>query len=134
MSACLFCRIVAGEIPARIVYQDQQAVAFLDIEPWHDGHTLLVPRRHVPDLIADPAAWSEVQPALEAVVPLLVARLGADAMNVVINAGEVAGQEVGHLHVHLVPRYRPAPGMAALLVRDASQDLDQVHQLLTEAR
>ncbi|MDO5285464.1 MAG: HIT family protein [Actinomycetia bacterium] len=133
MNDCLFCRIIAGEIPSRRVYEDEQAVAFLDIEPWHDGHTLLVPRRHVSDLVADPAAWSEVQPALEAVVPRLVQRLAADGMNVVVNAGPVAGQEVGHLHVHLVPRYASAPGMAALMDRDASRDLDELHRLLGEA-
>ncbi len=131
MSDCLFCRIVAGEVPSRQVYADDQAVAFLDIGPWHDGHTLVVPRRHVRDLIADPSAWGDVAAAVEAVVPLLVERLGAEGMNVVLNSGEVSGQEVPHLHVHLVPRYASAPGMAALLARDASVDLDELHQRLT---
>ncbi|HRA76252.1 MAG TPA: HIT domain-containing protein, partial [Propionicimonas sp.] len=68
---CLFCRIVAGEIPSRQVYADDTAIAFLDINPWHVGHTLVVPRRHVDDLLDDPAAFAEIAPAVSATARLL---------------------------------------------------------------
>lgn len=130
MSDCLFCAIVAGDIGSRQVYADDRAIAFLDIGPWQRGHTLVVPRRHVVSLVEDPSAWADVQGAVEHVVPLLVSRLGAAGLNVLSSAGGAAGQEVFHLHVHLVPRYEDAPGLSNL-TRGDSSDLDDVHRQLT---
>jgi len=127
---CLFCAIIAGAIPARQVYADDSAIAFLDIQPWHRGHTLVVPRRHVASIIDDPTIWGDVRTAVEHVVPLLVDGLRASGLNALINAGEVSGQEVMHFHVHLVPRYDDAPGLTNLIGRDAT-DLDSVWQRLT---
>lgn len=133
---CLFCKIVAGEIPSKQVYADEHAIAFLDIAPFHRGHTLVVPRRHVDDVLADPPALTEIAPAVEATSRLLVDRLEADGMNVFTSAGAVAGQEIFHLHVHLVPRYAAAPGLRGLFQRDdaAAGDLDAVHARLTTDR
>ena len=127
---CLFCAIIAGAIPSRQVYADDSAIAFLDIQPWHRGHTLVVPRRHVASIIDDPTIWGDVRAAVEHVVPLLVDRLRASGLSLLINAGEVSGQEVMHFHVHLVPRYDDAPGLANLTGRDVT-DLDAVWQQLT---
>jgi len=125
---CLFCAIIAGEIPSRQVYADDLTVAFLDINPWHRGHTLVVPRRHVPDVLSDPAALGEIADSVTATAALLVDKLDADGVNVLINSGAVAGQEVFHLHVHLIPRYADRPGMAGLMEREQDIDLDAVHQ------
>jgi histidine triad (HIT) family protein len=130
MTDCLFCAIVAGDIGSRQLYADDTAVAFLDIGPWQRGHTLVVPRRHVVSLVDDPSAWGDVQAAVEHVIPLLVSRLGAAGLNVLSSAGEAAGQEVFHLHVHLVPRYEDAPGLSNL-TRGDSSDLDDVHRQIT---
>ena len=127
---CLFCRIVAGEIPARQVYADDAAIAFLDINPWHVGHTLVIPRRHVADLLADPAGLTEIAPAVSATAALLTERLGADGINLLSSSGATAGQEVFHLHVHLVPRYPHRPGLRELMVREPGIDLDEVHRRL----
>jgi histidine triad (HIT) family protein len=127
---CLFCAIVDGSIPSRQVYADESAVAFLDIQPWHRGHTLVVPRRHVASIVDDPTSWEDLRSVVEHVVPLLMDRLGADGMNVLMNAGEVSGQEVMHVHVHLVPRYDDAPGLGNLTGRDTT-DLDAVLAQLT---
>ncbi len=132
MDDCLFCRIVAGEIPSRQVYADDAAIAFLDIAPWHVGHTLVVPRRHVSDLVAGPGLLAEIAPAIDATVALLMERLGADGLNVLSSAGATAGQEVFHLHVHLVPRFSHRPGLRELMVREPGIDLDRVHRQLTE--
>jgi Diadenosine tetraphosphate (Ap4A) hydrolase and other HIT family hydrolases len=123
---CLFCAIIAGEIPSRQVYSDQTAIAFLDINPWHRGHTLVVPRRHVADLLAEPESLSVIAPAIQATGRLLVDRLGADGLNMLVNSGAVAGQEVFHLHVHLIPRYAANPGMRGLMERDPASDLDEL--------
>ncbi len=129
--SCLFCRIAAGEIPSRRVYADETAIAFLDIQPWHRGHTLVVPRRHVADALADPTALAEIAPAVTATGALLVDRLGAQGLNVLANVGATAGQEVFHLHVHLVPRYAAAPGLRGLVTSGAADDLDEVLASIT---
>ena len=127
--ACLFCSIVAGDIPSRQVYADEHAIAFLDIGPWKRGHTLVIPRRHVDDVLAADEALTEIAPAIGATSRLLVERLRADGLNLLANAGATAGQEVFHLHVHLVPRYASQPGLRALFGR-SEDDLDEVHAAL----
>ena len=129
--ACLFCSIVDGAIPARRIYHDDHAIAFLDINPWKRGHTLVIPRRHVLDVRDAGETLAELAPAIAATSRLLTERLGADGLNLLSNAGAVAGQEVFHLHVHLVPRYAADPGLRALFDRDATVDLDEVHSALT---
>jgi len=128
---CLFCAIVAGDIPSRQVYADDAAIAFLDINPLHPGHTLVIPRRHVQDLLADPVALEEIAPAIGATAKLLVGKLGADGLNLVSSAGEAAGQEVMHLHVHLIPRSADKPGLRELLVREPVGDVDDVFARIT---
>lgn len=123
---CLFCSIIAGDIPSRKVYEDDVAYAFLDIEPWHPGHTLVVPKRHVDDLTGDPTVLAEIAPAISAVSRLLVDRLDADGLNMISSAGPVAGQEVFHLHVHLVPRTDDHPGLQQLFRKQVTDDPDEV--------
>ncbi|WP_432949840.1 HIT family protein [Kribbella sp. CA-253562] len=105
--ACTFCGIAAGRVPARFVHQDDEAVAFLDIRPLRRGHTLVVPRQHVTDLTADGAARAAaaVGPALQATARILSTRLPADGISILQANGRAAGQEVFHLHFHLVPRW-----------------------------
>lgn len=121
---CIFCRIIAGEIPCKEVYSDLEAVAFLDVEPLKRGHTLVVPRAHVTDPLAAPHVLARMAPAIAATGALLQARLGATGMNLVSNIGADAGQSVFHLHVHLVPRYATDPGFSALVNRVGDADLD----------
>lgn len=124
--ACIFCGIVAGTIPSKQVYADDAAIAFLDLEPFKTGHTLVVPREHTPDALAGADVLASIAAAIGATGRLLMDRLGASGMNIVSNVGADAGQSVFHLHVHLVPRYADDPGMAALLQRSADTDLDAV--------
>ncbi len=102
---CVFCKIAAGVIPARIVHEDAAVVAFLDVNPLAPGHLLIVPRDHVmslADLLPDAAA------AMARLFPSLgeAARLagGAEGFNILLNNGAVAGQVVKHLHFHIIPR------------------------------
>jgi histidine triad (HIT) family protein len=130
---CIFCRIVAGEVPSRRVYEDDFAVAFLDRGAWHRGHTLVVPKRHLSDLVTGEPAMAELGPAVDAVARLLVDRLGADGLNLVSSSGAVAGQEVFHLHLHLVPRYAAEPGLPNLISpgQVSDEELDAVHAQIT---
>jgi histidine triad (HIT) family protein len=127
---CIFCKIISGDLPSRRIYEDDRAVAFLDIGAWHRGHALVVPRRHVPDMITGPGAFPEIAPAIEAVARLLMDRLAADGINVLSSTGEAAGQEVFHLHVHVVPRYADEPGLRQLVNAGAVADgeLDAVYR------
>lgn len=104
---CVFCEIVAGGRPARVVYTDDVVLAFLNHRPAARGHTLVVPRRHVEhlwDAGADDVA--AVARGVHAVAALLRERLQPDGLTLRQNTGEASGQEVWHLHVHLVPRWQ----------------------------
>ena len=128
---CLFCAIVAGDIGSRQIYTDDAAIAFLDISPWHRGHTLVIPRRHVADVRSQPGTLADIAPAVEATSELLADRLGADGLNVLSSAGAVAGQEVFHLHVHLIPRYADSAGLGNLVgphTASEDDDLAAVHR------
>lgn len=125
---CPFCKIVAGDISAKQIYADDHAIAFLDIAPWHVGHTLVIPRRHVADLFEQPEALTEIAPAIAATSRLLVDRLAADGLNLFNSNGVAAGQEVFHLHVHLVPRFAHRTGVRELFVREPGIDLERVHR------
>ena len=131
---CVFCGIVAGRIPSRQVGADDHAVAFLDLAPFQRGHTLVVPRRHVEDVLDGSGALAEIAPLVEATAARLKRSLGADGLNLFSSAGAVAGQEVFHLHVHLVPRYADRPGLRNLFgaKHEASADeLDEVQRQLS---
>jgi histidine triad (HIT) family protein len=108
--ACVFCKIVRGEIPSARVLETEEAVAFLDIGPLNPGHTLIVPRSHHADLTDLPEVLSA---HLGALLPRLCRAVktatGAPALNVVINNGRAAGQTIGHCHWHIIPRFRGDP-------------------------
>jgi histidine triad (HIT) family protein len=127
---CIFCKIISGELPSRRIYEDDRAVAFLDIGAWHRGHALVVPKRHVPDILTGTNALPEIAPAVDAVARLLMHRLDADGINLLSSAGEAAGQEVFHLHVHVVPRYADEPGLGRLVNPGGGSDdeLDSVYR------
>ncbi|WP_461239493.1 HIT family protein [Paucilactobacillus sp. N302-9] len=107
MDDCIFCKIVAGDIPSYTVYEDDVVKAFLDISQGTPGHTLVIPKKHVPDIFAyDP----ELASAVFSRIPKIARAIKASnpdikGMNIVNNNGEIAYQSVFHSHFHLVPRY-----------------------------
>lgn len=102
--ACIFCDIIAGRAPAWVVYEDEQNIAFLDLFPYTRGHLLVVPRRHVDRLIDLPKEAHASYLGAVAEVCRRVERL-SHHYNVAMNQGELAGQIVFHLHMHVIPRY-----------------------------
>ncbi|MFD1565330.1 HIT family protein [Haloarchaeobius amylolyticus] len=102
----IFTQIVEGEIPARIVYEDETTVAFLDANPLSPGHTLVIPKDEyerlddVPDDVA-----TDLYATIHRMVPAVEDAVDADATTVAFNNGEAAGQEVPHVHCHIVPRF-----------------------------
>ena len=123
--SCLFCKIVAGEVPATVVQEDERTVAFMDINPATRGHALVVPRAHARDLLE---IGREDLDAVLAAAQRLAARakeaLGADGINLLNSCGEVAWQTVFHFHVHVIPRYRDDP--LQLPWRPAPGDADEI--------
>lgn len=102
---CIFCKIVAGEIPSYKIYEDDKVYAFLDIKPVNPGHTLVIPKNHAANIL-------EIsEDNLQAVI-LAVKKIGArmkeeldyPAFNIIQNNGEVSGQDIMHLHFHIIPR------------------------------
>lgn len=104
MKDCIFCRIVAGEIPAKVVHKDDDIVAFRDVTPQAPTHVLLVPVRHVRGLAETDAEDTELLGRLLGTAREVAAKEGLDksGYRVVINNGAIAGQSVFHLHVHLL--------------------------------
>lgn len=101
---CAFCAIVAGKAPAHLIYEDAEAIAFLDLFPFTPGHVLVVPKRHVPRLTDLPAGEHGAYLNALATVCRRVDRLSSD-YNIALNQGARAGQVVFHLHFHIIPRY-----------------------------
>ncbi|MGD1049824.1 MAG: HIT family protein [Solirubrobacteraceae bacterium] len=130
MADCIFCAIVAGELPATVVASDERAIAFMDINPATRGHVLVIPRAHSQD-IHDIAA--EDLAAVIALAQLVSGRarrqLGAEGVNLMHSAGRAAWQTVFHFHIHVIPRYDgdplvlpwvPAPGDGAEIAAAAA--------------
>ena len=106
MSACIFCRIVAGEIPAEVVAREPEVVAFLDVQPLADGHVLVVPRAHAAAVEDLSAAQADAlfRTTVRLARPVRDA-LDAAGTTIGINNGEATGQTIPHVHVHIVPRW-----------------------------
>ena len=119
-SECLFCKIVAGEIPSTIVEQDERTIAFMDINPATRGHALVIPRAHARDLHdVDVEDLAAVAATAQRVAARVLERLDAAGVNLLNSSGAAAWQTIFHFHVHVIPRYeddplrlpwKPAPG------------------------
>lgn len=112
MSDCLFCRIVRGEIPSQKVYEDEDILAFRDIRPLAPVHFLVIPKRHIESLATSTEDDAALLGRLLAVVPKIAREQGAtDGFRTIINTGRVGGQEVYHLHIHVIGGGEPLPAM-----------------------
>jgi histidine triad (HIT) family protein len=107
---CIFCKILAGEIPARIVDEDERTIAFMDIAPATRGHALVIPRTHSADLLSvEPEDLRAFALAAQRLAARAKERLHADGVNLLNSCGRAAWQTVFHFHVHVIPRYDGDP-------------------------
>ncbi len=132
---CLFCKIAAKEIPAHIVYEDKGAMAFLDIMPRSPGHTMVIPKYHAPRFLELPE--SEVPGlflAVKKVAEMLSRSLKPDGLTIGINQGRASGQEVDHLHVHLMPRWHGDQGspVQALVNNKPKEPLEEIRKKVVD--
>ena len=107
---CIFCKILAGELPATIIDEDERTVALMDINPATRGHALVIPRTHSADLMSiDQDDLCAVALASQRLAVRARERLRADGVNLVNSCGSVAWQTVFHFHMHVIPRYADDP-------------------------
>lgn len=107
MTDCLFCKIIAGEIPSTKIYEDDNVLAFLDIRPVNIGHTLVIPKVHHMNLYETPD--EDLSHMIAVVKKLSIAiksALNADGINIEMNNDPVAGQIIFHTHIHIIPRFQ----------------------------
>lgn len=103
---CIFCRIVAGEIPAARIYEDDTILSFLDIGPVNKGHALVIPKAHYERVDQCPAqVLTGIAGQLGRIAKAVVQASACEAYNVLCNNGRVAGQLVDHVHFHIIPRF-----------------------------
>jgi len=108
MSSCIFCRIAKGEIPSKKVYEDEEILVFHDINPAAPVHLLMVPKEHVDSLMTVEPRHAALLGKMQVLAPRLAREQGAtDGFRIVINNGPDGGQEVYHLHVHVLGGPRP---------------------------
>lgn len=102
---CIFCRIIAGQIPCYKVFENDAVLAFLDINPISDGHTIVIPKAHYERVdVCPPEVMAEVAKVLGPIAKAVTAAVDAPSFNTLCNNGSHAGQVVGHLHFHIIPR------------------------------
>ncbi|MCI2430149.1 HIT family protein [Candidatus Acetothermia bacterium] len=137
MTDCIFCQIVRGERSAYKVYEDAETLAFLDLFPLVEGHTLVIPKAHyirLQDL--NPDLTARVAQAVRAVTEKLEKAFSAPATTIGINNGPAAGQVVPHLHVHILPRYEnDGGGTVHSIVRTSpKRSLEEICNLIAKSR
>jgi len=131
-SDCIFCKIVAGDIPSSKVYEDERTFAFLDIRPVNAGHTLVVPKKHSHNVFdIDPSDWAAVAETVRIVAIAIEKGVAADGINLAMNNREHAGQVVDHPHVHIIPRFK-GDGLKLMPQRDYKEG--EVQETLNKIR
>ena len=133
-STCIFCKIAAGEIPSKTIYEDENFRVILDISPATKGHALILPKEHYANLYELPDEMAgKVMLLAKRLADHMTEALGCDGFNLVQNNGEVAGQTVFHFHLHLIPRYQGDGNEDKICwnhLELSQEELDKIHQLL----
>ncbi len=123
MNDCIFCKIINGEIPSKKIYEDDNVIAIMDISPKVNGHTLVMPKKHVSDLTSmSDEDIINVNTAAKKLVGRLMNKLNARGITCGVNYGD--SQEVKHYHMHLLPNY--------LLGKEEIKDTDEIYEIIKE--
>lgn len=130
---CIFCKIAAGEIPSKTIYEDEQFRVILDISPASKGHALIIPKEHYADIYKLPEDMAGQAMILAKKLALhMTETLNCDGFNIVQNNGETAGQTVFHFHMHLIPRYREDGQKIGWKPQEVSQEeLEETRKQIT---
>ncbi|PIZ95200.1 MAG: HIT family protein [Candidatus Magasanikbacteria bacterium CG_4_10_14_0_2_um_filter_37_12] len=132
MQGCIFCKIVNGEIPNYTIHEDAHVLAFLDINPHAKGHTVLIPKVHAENLFdLNKELSKDLFLSIEIVMEKIELVLHPDGFNVGWNHGEAGGQEVSHLHIHILPRFENDGGgnVHSIVNNDGGMSVEEVIKL-----
>ena len=136
MEDCIFCQIAGGKADANIVFKNKDAVAFLDINPLADGHTVVIPKNHYRKFSDIPNNELEgIFTAVQKVTRAIRKGLGSKGCNIGINDGKVAGQAIPHTHIHIISRNEKDGGKSfhGLLNVETSNDFEQIEKKIKKA-
>ena len=124
---CVFCKIVNGDIPSAKVYEDEDVLAILDLSQVTYGHTLVMPKKHVSDLIeCDQETYLKVMSVVQKLAQQITEKCKANGCNILSNIHEAAGQTVMHMHIHIIPRYDTNDALEINFNESKKQDLSEV--------
>ena len=131
---CIFCKIAAGEIPSKTIYENEQFRVIMDISPATKGHALILPKEHYANLYEIPEeVAADAMKLAKKLAKKMTDALQCDGFNIIQNNGEVAGQTVFHFHMHLIPRYKNDGNEDKLCwnhVEVSEEELEEIHQKL----
>ncbi len=132
MENCIFCKIIKGEIPCYKIYESEKTLAFLDAHPLGKGHTLVIPKNHFENIHDIPEDdLKELILAVKETAKILRDKLNPTGMNLLQRNGRGAGQEVGHFHFHLVPRFKNDAVALPPISEYVEKDIENLHIRLT---
>jgi len=135
MTDCVFCKIVAGEIPSFKVYEDEEFLAFLDINPLARGHALLIPKAHFEDVFDIPEeVLGQLAARAKGVSEAICKGLGASGVNLLHASGKSAQQSVFHFHLHLIPRFENDGLNTWPKSNYSEEDFETICQLIKEEK
>jgi len=133
---CIFCKIIAKKIPSKILFQNNDTIAFLDIFPISQGHTIVIPKKHYTNLETIPInELHEVMGAVKIVSNLIYKNLDIDGYNILQNNHKAAGQVINHFHIHIIPR-NSADGKFKLLIpreQATEEELNQTLKIISDS-
>ena len=132
MKDCIFCKIINGDIPCMKVYEDDVCLAYLDINPDSDGHTLIIPKKHYKDIYDIPNdTLSHIYNKSKKIMDMLKEKLGCDGFTLLQNNGSI--QEVKHYHLHIKPYYNDKKSIELIKNKDLIKDPKDIYEIIKEA-
>ena len=132
MKDCIFCKIINGDIPCMKVYEDDVCLAYLDINPDSDGHTLIIPKKHYKDIYDIPNdTLSHIYDISKKIMDMLKEKLGCDGFTLLQNNGSI--QEVKHYHLHIKPYYNDKKSIKLIKNKDLIKDPKDIYEIIKEA-
>ena len=132
MKDCIFCKIINGDIPCMKVYEDDVCLAYLDINPDSDGHTLIIPKKHYKDIYDIPNdTLSHIYDISKKIMDMLKEKLGCDGFTLLQNNGSI--QEVKHYHLHIKPYYNDKKSIELIKNKNLIKDPKDIYEIIKEA-
>ena len=132
---CIFCKIIKGDIPADRVFDNPKYMAFLDINPVNKGHTLVIPKEHYETMLdMDSVDFSELMDITHKVAKGVMKSVKPDGYNIIINNHSASGQEVPHIHVHIIPRHSndPFKGRYQTMKYDSDEEKESIKESIRD--